>query len=299
MNSSSQLISIILPCYKQAQYLPDALASVLNQTYTNWECIIVNDGSPDNTKEISKAWVSKDKRYKYFKKDNGGASSSRNVGLKHAQGDFIQFLDADDVIDSKKLELQVEALQGTSEFALSISDYFTSYENDLLKPHPYYVTPKFKSNDYIVELISDWGTKLSIPIHCFLFKKEVFKNGKICFVETLPNNEDWDCWMNIFKLKPEVKYIDLKLATYRIQGTGVTSNRKLMITGYLQAINLQKKNFIKNSIEYKHLERKYNHVKYGINSRNIFIVYVGSMGLILLHVAFKIVRFLFKKSKPE
>lgn len=65
-------VSVIVPCYNQAKYLSEALQSVLDKTYENWECIIVNDGSPDNTEEVAKQWVEKDSRFKYFYKENGG-----------------------------------------------------------------------------------------------------------------------------------------------------------------------------------------------------------------------------------
>ena len=87
------LISVIVPCYNQAQYLDECLQSVLNQTYQNWECIIVNDGSPDNTHEIAESYCRKDARFKYFYKENGGLSSARNAGISISNGEFIQFLD--------------------------------------------------------------------------------------------------------------------------------------------------------------------------------------------------------------
>ena len=78
---NNPLVSIIVPCYNQAQYLPETLDSVLAQTYPYWECIIVNDGSPDNTEEIAKHYCEKDSRFKYVYKENGGLSSARNVSL--------------------------------------------------------------------------------------------------------------------------------------------------------------------------------------------------------------------------
>ena len=73
-------VSIIVPCYNQAQYLDDCLQSVLDQTYQDWECIIVNDGSPDNTAIIASVWTARDPRFKYIYKENGGLSSARNAG---------------------------------------------------------------------------------------------------------------------------------------------------------------------------------------------------------------------------
>ena len=98
MSKISPVISIIVPCYNQAQYLPETLQSVLEQDYRHWECIIINDGSPDNTEEVALEWCSKDERFKYFKKENGGLSDARNYGIKHSVGKYILPLDSDDKI---------------------------------------------------------------------------------------------------------------------------------------------------------------------------------------------------------
>ena len=78
---TSPKISIIVPCYNQAQYLDECLQSALDQTFQNWECIIINDGSPDETEEFAKNWTEKDARFLYFKKENGGVSFARNFGI--------------------------------------------------------------------------------------------------------------------------------------------------------------------------------------------------------------------------
>ncbi len=103
----NKLVSIIIPCYNQAQYLPDALGSVLAQTYPHWECVIVNDGSTDNAEEVAREWVIKDDRFKYVKKKNGGLSSARNTGLALAVVEYIQFLDADDLLEVDKIKYQM------------------------------------------------------------------------------------------------------------------------------------------------------------------------------------------------
>ena len=74
-------VSIIVPCYKQAQFLSEALESVINQSYYNWECIIVNDGSPDHTDDIANEWLSRDERFNYVSIKNGGLSHARNWRL--------------------------------------------------------------------------------------------------------------------------------------------------------------------------------------------------------------------------
>lgn len=98
------IISVVIPCYNQAEYLPDTLESLLGQTYFDWEGIIVNDGSPDNTEEIALAYIERDSRFKYVSKKNGGLSSARNCGIDNALGEYILPLDSDDILEATYLE---------------------------------------------------------------------------------------------------------------------------------------------------------------------------------------------------
>lgn len=102
------LVSIIVPCYKQAEYIAETLDSVLTQTYCNWECIIVNDGSPDNTEDIVAKYIAVDGRFKYFWKENGGVATARNYGIKNSIGEYVLPLDADDLIEPTYVEKAVD-----------------------------------------------------------------------------------------------------------------------------------------------------------------------------------------------
>ena len=104
------LISVVIPAYNAEQFLDETLESVLSQTYENWECIIVNDGSTDNTEEIAKKWCEKDARFRYFYKENSGVSDTRNLGIKEARGEYIAFLDADDLYMPNFLDVCLENL---------------------------------------------------------------------------------------------------------------------------------------------------------------------------------------------
>ena len=104
------LISVVIPAYNAEQFLDETLESVLSQTYENWECIIVNDGSTDNTESIAKKWCEKDARFRYFYKENSGASDTRNLGIKKARGEYIAFLDADDLYMPNFLDVCLENL---------------------------------------------------------------------------------------------------------------------------------------------------------------------------------------------
>jgi glycosyltransferase involved in cell wall biosynthesis len=108
VNNVMPKVSIIVPCYLQAQFLNDCLTSVVNQTFTDWECIIVNDGSTDNTDDVVKNFLQNDVRFIYKKTENKGVSAARNTGIKMASGTFILPLDGDDSIHEKYLEKAIE-----------------------------------------------------------------------------------------------------------------------------------------------------------------------------------------------
>lgn len=161
MSKISPVISIIVPCYNQAQYLPETLQSVLEQDYRHWECIIVNDGSPDNTEEVALEWCSKDERFKYFKKENGGLSDARNYGIKHSVGKYILPLDSDDKISkdytleainilekdsSVKLVFCRAKLFGVHNEEWDLLPY--SYDNMLFVRNCIYCSAIYKRSDY-------------------------------------------------------------------------------------------------------------------------------------------------------
>ncbi|MCF0201567.1 MAG: glycosyltransferase [Bacteroidales bacterium] len=119
----NDLISVIVPCYKQAQYLPECLNSVLAQTYQNWECIVVSDGSPDNTEEIAMQYVKKDGRFHFVSKENGGPSAARNLAISHSSGKYILPIDADDFIAPEYLSLALDAFSQNAELKVVYCGY--------------------------------------------------------------------------------------------------------------------------------------------------------------------------------
>ncbi|MBB6371666.1 glycosyltransferase family 2 protein [Chryseobacterium shigense] len=199
-------ISIIVPCYNQGPYLDECLQSILEQSYTHWECIIVNDGSTDNTDVLAKHWAGKDPRFHYVYKENGGISSARNAGLEKASGEYVQFLDADDIIDRQKF---AKSLSHDKYYPLIISQ-FTIYKNKTHYPGYNHIEKDFATFDGIV---FGWNLKFTIPIHCALISVKLLEGFK--FDTNLSINEDWLMWIYITRNNPEVLLIDEPLAHYR------------------------------------------------------------------------------------
>ncbi len=107
----NELISIVVPIYNVENYLRMCLDSIQNQTYQNFEVLLINDGSPDNSADICREYVAKDARFRYFEKENGGLSSARNFGIEHSTGAYITFVDSDDWLENDGLYLLYNALQ--------------------------------------------------------------------------------------------------------------------------------------------------------------------------------------------
>lgn len=194
-------ISIIIPCYNQAQYLDECLQSVLEQTYSNWECIIVNDGSPDNTEEVAKEWLKKDSRFKYVYKENGGLSSARNVGIKEAKGEWILPLDADDKIAKDYLLLASERFGEDYKVIYGKAEKFGDESGLWLLP------------DFNLETLSKFNM-----IFCSAFFRKTSWEKVGGYDENIKLGwEDWDFWISLLKEGGNVYRIDKVCFYYRIK----------------------------------------------------------------------------------
>jgi glycosyltransferase involved in cell wall biosynthesis len=206
----SPLVSIIVPCYNQAQYLSEALQSVFDQTYCNWECIIINDGSPDNTKEVAQEWVKKDARFIYLYKENGGLSSARNTGIAIAEGEFILPLDADDRIGKDYTLLAMKAFQEDTDLKLV-----------------YCKAEKFgeESGSWNLPYFSLFELARQNMIFCSAFyrKKEWERVGGYD-VNMVFGLEDWDFWISILKNGGNVACLDEIGFYYRIKSESMVNN---------------------------------------------------------------------------
>ncbi|WNS72684.1 glycosyltransferase family 2 protein [Streptococcus sp. DTU_2020_1001019_1_SI_AUS_MUR_006] len=107
----NELISIVVPIYNVENYLRMCLDSIQNQTYQNFECLLINDGSPDNSADICREYLAKDARFRYFEKENGGSSSARNFGIERSEGEYVTFVDSDDWLEHDALQLLYDALK--------------------------------------------------------------------------------------------------------------------------------------------------------------------------------------------
>lgn len=197
MGIKLHLVSVIIPCYNQAQYLPDAVASIQVQTYVNWECIIVNDGSTDNTAAIAEKLAQTDTRIQVIHQTNKGLSGARNTGLSVAMGEMVQFLDADDMLEQDKLRTHVEFLHSTPDMGIVFGDarYFTT-ENPELREYGVninksWIPEVWQARGHLIEKFLKGNL---FPVNCPLVRRSVF-NAVGQWNVDLEAHEDWEFWL--------------------------------------------------------------------------------------------------------
>nr|WP_294895784.1 glycosyltransferase [uncultured Pedobacter sp.] len=200
------MISVIIPCYNAQSWIRDCLLSVLNQTYIDFEILVIDDGSTDNSAEIIKSIA--DQRIHYYYKTNGGLSSARNYGLKIAKGKWIAFLDADDLWIPNKLQKKMTISENAD---IIYSDYHIIDKNAQLiktfnKIHPQRYKYNFKKQILLGNIISGGSA--------IILRKEVIEEiGE--FNTALKVGEDWDYWARAIWANYRIIYIDEKLTYVR------------------------------------------------------------------------------------
>lgn len=210
----NELVSIITPSYKSEKFIKKTIESVILQTYQNWEMLIVDDCSPDNSNKIIENYVSKDCRIKIIKLNNSsGPAIARNKAIENAKGRFIAFLDADDVWLPQKLEKQIKFMI-EKQIEFSFTEYIKIDENNkeisgvISRPEKVNYKKMLKSN-FIPCLTAIYDTK---------------KLGKV-YMPLILKRQDYGLWLKILK-KIEYAYaLNEPLALYRIHSNSVSSNK--------------------------------------------------------------------------
>jgi glycosyltransferase involved in cell wall biosynthesis len=220
------LVSIIIPMYNASLFIEDTINSCLNQSYQSFEIIIMDDGSIDNSAEL----VSKisDDRVKYFYKPNSGVSDTRNKGIEFSSGEYLAFLDADDIWYKDKLEIQLSELERT-DLNWCISNCDTINEKNAIISKS--ISKRPNSNNHFEELIT-WNTNSFVGVMSSLIVKKDFCND-IKFKESISSPADRDFVIKLAR-KSNALYIDKSLWQYRILSNSMSKNEIKVIEDMLK-----------------------------------------------------------------
>lgn len=216
-------ISIILPTYNRAHIITNAVKSVLAQSISDWELLIIDDGSVDNTQAVIKTYLDRDGRIKYWFKENGGVSSARNCGMKMAKGEYIAFLDSDDTWTSEKLEKQLSVFNTDLEYGLvytGIRFIDTHTGKDRLK---YATEAGYVATEEVAYNLIGGPSRVMIKTRC------ITECGD--FDEQFLALEDWDMWIRITQ-KFKVGVVADACVNYIEHSDSLTYDVEKNISGY-------------------------------------------------------------------
>lgn len=220
---SSPLVSVIMPAYNVQQYISESIESVLAQTYQNWELIVMDDGSTDGTAETVKKYL-QDKRIKYFYQENAKQSEARNNAIAKSNGEFIAFLDSDDLWLSEKLEISVREIQSGAYDLLFTDTYY--FDDDSEYPFASLKLGGVVENIYEGrEGILTFLECNRIPNLTVVVKKEtLLKAGDFIKIAAA---EEYDMWLRLLYNGAVFKAIAAPLSSYRMRANSITANDRL------------------------------------------------------------------------
>ena len=210
-------ISILMPVYNAEKYLNETIDTIKNQSFSNWELIIVDDGSIDNSKEICTKLMNDDKRIKYIFQENLGVSHTRNVALENAQGKYIVFVDSDDLIHEDYLKILINSIEKNNS-DISVCNFIerkisnTGKVDDINREFsPKEVMEMSEMKDYIM----DFGNSgLLNPLWNKIYKNQIIKENNITFDEKVETGEDFIFNLQYFRKVKKISFIKDSLYYY-------------------------------------------------------------------------------------
>ena len=227
-------ISIIIPTYNSSLFIKRTIQSVINQTYTDWELLIIDDQSTDNTVELINEYVKQDKRIKLLKtaQNSGGPATPKNIGIENAVGKYVAFLDHDDEWLPEKLEKQLKVFETSNNNKLGLVSCFINIRNNndgkiISKQRGLY-----KKN--ALNMLLQYN--FLITSSCIMTKREIFKKIGL-FDNKFKVSDDWDMWLRILKSDYELDYTPECLVNYFVHEQNLSSNREKEIEEFKRLFN--------------------------------------------------------------
>ncbi len=210
-------VSVIIPAYNQGQFVGQAIQSVLDQTFADFEAVVVDDGSTDDTATVIQAF--RDPRVRYVFQENRGLSAARNTGIRYASGDYLSYLDSDDLFLAKKLELLVSALQAAPEIGL-IAGQAVPIDEDGQRAGRVFDIALPEELEQLV---------LGNPLHVgSVLVRRSWQSRAGLFDETLRSYEDWDMWLRMALAGCRMTSVAEPVSLYRFHGEQMTRQQSQM-----------------------------------------------------------------------
>ena len=234
-------VSIIIPLYNSEDYLKETMDSVLKQTFADWECLIVDDGSTDNSKTIALDFCRHDSRFKYFSQENSGPSSARNYGIGLAKGNYLLFLDADDILLPGMIKTVLSVSMDADQNLIHYTGAWLGKDSNIYDTKPFLKSMNIGQNISFDDMYEQFGLTFSFIPACVLFPRKSLEG--ISWNEKLKHSEDWDLYLNISSRNYFFQFIPENLVIYRNSDNSLSKNfSKTFEANYLILEKWLKKN---------------------------------------------------------
>lgn len=225
-------VSIIIPVYNRAHYISKTLDSIIDQTFKNWECIVVDDGSTDHTLEVVKFYENKDNRIKLYQRPEHlkkGANACRNFGYSKSEGQYIQWFDSDDLMFKDLLKAKTHYLNTnkSSQFCLCQMIFFEEINGQFKQQQ----TTNIKYKDLLLDYVSG---KITIGTQTVFWRKSFLENKQL-FDQDLTQSQDLEFNSRMFQNNPKGGFIDQPLIWYRQAEDSISSNYLNVIENHYQS----------------------------------------------------------------
>jgi glycosyltransferase involved in cell wall biosynthesis len=221
-------ISVIIPTFNRAALIGDAIQSVIAQTYLDWEAIVIDDGSMDDTRSVVENFA--DPRIRYLYQENKGLPGARNTGIRSARGEYIAFLDSDDLFMPHKLEIQLRMLEERPDLGLVAGGHLEIDQKMqiLREVRPWQSQSMFE--------LSNWVQGCPFIVNAVLVRREWLERVNL-FDENMPYVEDWDLWLRISHVGCRMDWIKNIVCYYRLHNKNMVRNAFQMKQGMLRMLD--------------------------------------------------------------
>ena len=255
------IVSIVIPTYNHAKFIGKALESVIDQTYKNWEVIVIDNNSTDDTDKVINQY--NDPRIKYLKINNDGViAKSRNLGIKEAKGDWIAFLDSDDWWTKDKLEVCFSKITKDVDFIYHAHEYVNKsksfFKKKIIKGRQ---LKKPILNDLLIGTITK-GSQISNS-SVIVRKNILIKIGGLNENKILVGSDDYDTWLRIAQITDQFLYINKKLSYYLVHDANTSSKdmsipQRLVVKDFMHLFNNQQK--LNLEVKLRYISGSYNYL---------------------------------------
>lgn len=227
------LVSVIITCFNQGRVIEQTIRSVLDQTYPHIECIVINDGSTDDSDSVICSLAAVDSRVKCISQRNSGVAAARNKGFAAAAGEFVQFLDGDDLLDAAKIEKQIFHFEREPTIDVSWTLHrFCNADATSFRLHQFEPISEFP----LKQLLFGWHNGISLPLHAPLYRRRLWSQEESpCPAEYSDRCEDWIFLVLVAMKGAKFSPLNEVLCTYRMSSEGFTRDSLELKVAFLTA----------------------------------------------------------------